>query len=179
MTMNSRKWKYWIKGHEYFKSSCYVSLFYLEMQPSISPSPVRECVLSPTFHYANINLLENGTSLPICAVDAGCMTVLWPPARLSQWATLKSHSPPLPWGWSPWVLWEHIPLNMVWRLEIFCLFFGLAGTRDYHQETAASCLLNDMVSAPAGRHPAATEGEGDSSLPLHSPGMWGLLGIFN
>lgn len=67
--------------------------------------------------------------------------------------------------------------------ETLCLFWGQAGWQDREQETTGSCLLNEMVSAPAGRNPAlSNEGSGGGVVTHHFfslPPEWGSsLGIF-
>lgn len=132
--------------------------------------------------------LEMDSAFPFVEwAPAEWLTVLWPSASLRQWATLKSHCLLLPSlrnlhsdhnlpGVSP--LWYAGSTSLSIWSEIICLFGSKADTWDWQQEAAGSCLLNEMVSAPAGRHPAATRGESDSSLPLHSPRMWGPFGDF-
>lgn len=58
------------------------------------------------------------------------------------------------------------------------MVFGQAVTQDYQRETAGSWPLDEMVSAPASRHPEGTKGERDSSLPLHPPKNVGPFGDF-
>lgn len=83
-------------------------------------------------------------------------------------------------GSVPFDIWGAYPSQ--YGPETLCLFWGQAGCQDREQETIGSCLLNEVVSAPAGRHPALSNaagggGGGDSPFLLSSPRM-GPLGIF-
>lgn len=108
--------------------------------------------------------------------------------RMSQPLSYSEESllPPSPswqppqWLWpllgqSPRVLWVYIPLNMVHRSCPH--FLAMLAPNTVSRETTG--LLSEMVSAPAGKHPAATKGGSDSTVPLYASRMWELFGALN